>query len=80
MGSGLRTTLSLALGDSAPGASSSGPIQITFMFGPPEPKGVLPEQVPTQMLQGKVPATQEQGQHLRQAPPFSGEPVDTQRG
>lgn len=80
MGSSLWTTLSLALGDSAPGVSSAGPIQIMFMFGLPEPKGVLPRQVPTQMLHGKVPATQEQGQDLCQAPPFSGEPVEAQRG
>ena len=39
MGSSLWTTLSLALGDSAPGVPSTGPIQIMFMFGPPEPKG-----------------------------------------
>lgn len=70
MGSSLWTTLSLALGDSAPGVPSAGPIQIRFMFGPPEPKGVLPGHVPTQVLHGKVPATQEQGQHLRQTPPF----------
>lgn len=80
MGGSLWTTLSLALGDCAPGVSNAGPIQIMFMFGLPEPKGVLPRKVPTQMLHGRVPATQEQEQHLCQAPPFPGEPVEAQRG
>lgn len=73
MGSSLWTTLSLALGDSA-GVSSAGPSKLCLCLDFLSPKGA-PRQVPTQMLHGKVPATQEQGQDLCQAPPFSGEPV-----
>lgn len=68
----------LALGDSAPGVSSAGPIQIMFMFGLSEPKGCSLDKCRPKCCMGRSqPPRNRAG--LVPGTPFSGEPVEAQK-
>ena len=80
MGSSLWTTLSLALGDSAPGVPSTGPIQIMFMFGPPEPKGCSLDTCRPKCCMGRSQQSRNKDSTCTRHPHFSGEHVEAEPG
>lgn len=66
-------------GGLCPGVSSAGPIQIMFMFGLPEPKGCSLDKCRPNAAWGG-PSHPGTGAGLVPGTPFSGEPVEAQRG